>query len=208
MTDQIRSTIQKTRAYWFSDGIAELLIGTLFVIAALFMLIQLLAPPAIRGFASLGFPLVILFGSFMSRKLIMRFKERITYPRTGYIEYQKPSGFRIPFALIMGLVFGALIAWLITSADGSAIIDWMPIIQGFVVALIWVMIAYQGGGITRLYGVALVSIMLGFIQKLIWKSEMLGSVFFFSFLGLILIISGGLTLRSFLETNQIAEHTE
>lgn len=203
MTDQIRSTIQKTRAYWFADGIAELLLGTLFFVAALFMLFQIIAPPNIRGFASLGFPLVIFFGALMSRKLIVSLKERITYPRTGYIEYQKPGGFRISFALILGLVFGAVIVGLIISADASAIIAWMPVIQGVVVAIVWAMIAFQGGGVTRLYWIAFASIGLGIIQKLIWDSQMIGSVFFYSLLGLMLLASGGLTLRNFLETNQI-----
>ena len=205
MTDQIRSTIQKTRAYWFTDGIAELLLGALFFVAALFMLFQVIAPPNIRGFASLGFPLVIFFGALMSRKLIVRLKERITYPRTGYIEYQKPGGFRISFALILGLVFGALIIWLIISADDTAIITWMPVIQGVVVAIVWAMIAYQGGGVSRLYWIALASIGLGIIQKLLWDSQIVGSVFFYGFLGLMLFTSGGLTLRSFLEANHIQE---
>jgi hypothetical protein len=102
MNTSIENTIQRTRQYWYIDGFNEMLTGIVFIsmgcINAVSALWTLSYGSAIL--VGIGYPLIILLGTFGGRNWIKNLKEKITYPRTGYVKYiQLQRGSRVKRAV-------------------------------------------------------------------------------------------------------------
>lgn len=199
MSDQIQSTMNKVRAYWYIDGFVDLIVGAFFVLIALFLYGQQAAPGRLVAVFSLLFPVVVIGGMFASRALIKFLKERYTFPQRGYVEYNQPSRRRTVVAGVVGFAFAVLVMWLLLNDRSGQLEAWLPVVQGLFLAGLLAMIAYQSGGVTRFYGVAALTLLLGVLQKIIWGIHSFGNVFFFGVVGIALLLTGAVTLRRFLQ---------
>ena len=95
--DQIESLLQRPKLYNNIDGVGELGIGCMILGCALLMWLQAHAPAgSLWHKLYVVLPLIFLIVSLIDRgsKAI---KKRITYPRTGFVEYQNgvPAGVRL-----------------------------------------------------------------------------------------------------------------
>jgi hypothetical protein len=94
MRDPIRDADRRLRRYWLEDGVAEAMIGALFVVIGL----ALGAMSATSGAArSLLTPVVIALvvgGLLVARRLIAAAKQRMTYPRSGFVVFGRGAGWR------------------------------------------------------------------------------------------------------------------
>jgi len=90
MKDETSQIEQRVKRYWYSDGIGELMGGVMFfLLAVYFSLQQYLGDQSIvGGMLQTGFILFLIGGVFVGRRMISIVKTRITYPRTGYVEYR------------------------------------------------------------------------------------------------------------------------
>jgi hypothetical protein len=89
MKDTLTQVQQRTRAYWFADGLHEIGIG---IFAALYGGLILLRTRAESGTAqkdilSTTVDFLLTVGVFSMYFLIRWMKERSTYPRSGYVAY-------------------------------------------------------------------------------------------------------------------------
>lgn len=93
MTTSIKSTIERTRQYWYIDGFSELLVGAIFISLALISGLGMLFKPSIGSAAlvGIGYPVIILGGVVFGNKWVRAMKEKVTYPRTGYVKYIQPA---------------------------------------------------------------------------------------------------------------------
>ncbi len=93
MTVSIKNTIERTRQYWYIDGFSELLVGMIFVFLGLLNSITLIIQPSIGSavIVGIGYPLVILGGIIFGNKWVRSMKEKVTYPRTGFVKYIQPE---------------------------------------------------------------------------------------------------------------------
>ena len=103
--DQIDSLLKRPIAYDNIDGLGEL--GSGFICLA-YTLIGLLQAHAPKGSLWHGMPAFIVYVAVMLS--IIRYgtktiKERITYPRTGYVEYRCDARWRI---MVLAFFCGAL----------------------------------------------------------------------------------------------------
>src|SRR5215212_4035655 len=104
---------QRLRRYWYSDGIGELIGGGMFILLGLYFALQefLGENSLVSGILQASLILLIIGGMFISRRLINALKTRLTYPRTGNVEYQvnehgmKP---RWVLAAVLGFAVSAL----------------------------------------------------------------------------------------------------
>jgi hypothetical protein len=93
MTTTIKSTIERTRQYWYIDGFSELLVGAIFVMLGFLNGAALIIHPSMGSavIVGIGYPLVILGGVLFGNKWVRSMKEKVTYPRTGYVKYFQPE---------------------------------------------------------------------------------------------------------------------
>ncbi len=158
----IDEVMRNTRKYWYIDGIAEI-IGGLFVslLAITYLLISAIEHVLTRSLAyALGQPLLILIGSFLINSIVTFLKQRLTYPRTGYLSYKKPEGTRRLSrkwkVLIMGAITGVVVGTL------SSLIPerFLPVICAFFIALFSVYLGYYLG-VPRFHIIACATLLLG-----------------------------------------------
>ena len=174
------------------DGLNELSIGAMWFWLGLTMSLYVLFPevyPPLVSLVGLGVPLL--------GRSISKLKERITYPRTGYAIPRVP---RYLYPVFAGGLF------LITTLDAfvwdaSLLSLWMqPLSLGFLSAcfLLW-----AGGGLKRFYYLAAAAFLWG--AGLTWYGVdmYMGIVLHSALLGLLLMASGGVTLRRYLKEHRM-----
>jgi len=77
--------IQRTKTYWYSDGLTEIGYTFVFLVLAAYFYGQATLPPDSLLFRILdiGFFLILILGILATRKLVIILKNKLTYPRTG-----------------------------------------------------------------------------------------------------------------------------
>ncbi len=104
--NEIHSTQQRTRGYWFIDGIAEVVGGAALAVVGLPLLLA--SRYGIAWLTTLDLVIMILLFPATARGV--RFlKNRITHSRTGYVRYPRParSPRRRALTLVLLLVVSA-----------------------------------------------------------------------------------------------------
>jgi hypothetical protein len=93
-SDNISKIMQRTQRYWYEDGFQDMGFGAFIFALGLLFVAESLTPPGsplwlVWGLAG---PLLLLGGGVVISKVVRRLKERITWPRTGYVSYQRARG--------------------------------------------------------------------------------------------------------------------
>jgi hypothetical protein len=93
MNQTIEGTMQRTRQYWYIDGFSEMLTGLVFLLLGIVNCISGIVSPSAGSavMVGIGYPLIILGGTFAGRGWVRFLKEKITYPRTGFVKYIQPE---------------------------------------------------------------------------------------------------------------------
>jgi hypothetical protein len=196
MSDTYKEIEQKTRRYWYVDGLAEIFIGLLLAVTGLMVLAMEQLPPGSWQRLTLvaSMMVIILGGAWLGGKTVKAVKARVTYPRTGYVSYRKPSRQqRMRNFLIMIPI--AAIWTLVVVIFGKGLIAWVPLIDGLAIAaLLWV----AGNGLLRFYLLAGLSLAVGGILAYLQIGGNVGQMAFNSIMGLSLTVSGTITLIHYL----------
>src|SRR5512138_3875688 len=81
---------QRVKRYWYTDGIGELTGGGMFILLGVYFAAQqyLGENSLVGGLLQAGLIIFLIGGMVIGRWLIQALKSRLTYPRTGYVEYQ------------------------------------------------------------------------------------------------------------------------
>jgi hypothetical protein len=121
--ERIESLLNRPKAYYNIDGVGELAMGFMCLAYALLMWLQAHAP---KDSVWHGMPAFIIYFGLMC--LILHYgpkaiKKRITYPRTGFVEYPKRDtlwrpmilGAAVSAALSAGLMVGLRRHWNLTT---------------------------------------------------------------------------------------------
>ncbi len=170
------------------DGLNELGFGAMWLWLGLTISLYVVLPdvyPPLIGLVGLGVPLI---GRGMGE-----LKKRITYPRTGYAMPHFP---RYLMFILAGslLLINVLDAFAWKSFSLSSLIQ--PLSLGLITACL---LLWMGGGLVRFYYLAAAAFVLG--AGLTWYGVdmYMGVVLHSSALGLLLLASGGVTLRRYLK---------
>ena len=196
MSDTYKDIEQKTRRYWYVDGLAEIFIGLLLAVTGLMVLAMEAAPPGSWQRITLvsGMMVIILGGAWLGGKIVKAVKARVTYPRTGYVSYHKPSRQRRRRNILIMIPIAAIWTILVV-IFGKGLIAWAPLIEGLVLAaILWV----AGMGMLRFYLLAGLSLAVGGILAYLQIGENMGQMAFNAVMGLFLAISGTITLIQYL----------
>ena len=200
--DLVRSKLRAIR-YYYIDGTFEFTFGGLCLFLAGFFFIQATVPDGLSGnMLSLALMVVIPLGAILINRLIVRFKEQVTYPRTGYVAYQSSQGSqrRVRLALKIGVSFivGGAVAAYVTRTPKA--LDWMSALTALVFGLVLAFIGYRSG-LVRFYVLGLLVLLSGVVLTWLGYGDIPGLALFYGLTSLILFTSGGLTLWAYLHNN-------
>jgi hypothetical protein len=200
-TDRNQAEIaRRTRRYWFEDGLVEIGMGVLFASIALVFSIVAVAtaggvPSPYGGVGLTILVLLLLSGSLAIRPAIQAAKDRVTYPRTGYVAYRRPfstgavavvAALVVTVAIVTGPVAGSL-----TAADR------IIAVQALTLAAI-PLIAGARSGLGRLYLVAVVIVAVGVVAEVVSLGQYGQMALLYGGAAMALTLSGLWALRSYL----------
>jgi hypothetical protein len=205
MESNLSDVEQRVKRYWYTDGIGELIGGGMFVLLGIYFALQefLGQNSTVGGILQASFVILIIAAVFVSRWLINSLKTRLTYPRTGYVDYQiheRGMRWRRILAVILGFVIAALTTVFVRLFQ---FFDSVVAVTGLIVAVILVVLQAKSSGLARFYILGAASLVLGFGLSLSGLPEGYSLGLFYGLMGVCSFISGGLTLRRYLRENPL-----
>lgn len=197
MNTVIENAPRRAVRYWYDDGLVEIGVGLLFLLLAALFAVEGLAPagslPA--WFSALGLPVLLLGGMIVLGLSLRAVKERLTYPRTGYVAYPRKHPARKWLAGVIGGVVSLLLVLFLAARP-----DWMvalPALQGAAFAVVLLLLGYRSG-VPRLAVQGLLAIVAGLIVSLAGVGTSIGTALVFGSIGLASLTSGAFVLGRYL----------
>ncbi len=202
MTEQIKieNIFRNTRKYWYVDGLSEIAGGLIIFAAGLtYWLVSTIENTNIKAILLMvAQPAVIIIGSLIVQRILPKIKERLTYPRTGYLTFRKPPrNRRFKRALVVGMVAG-LVGALVTMLSNRLPDNYLPLLSSVFLLIFSIYIAYQTA-VPRFYIIGFLMVLLGAVISFIPFGNALPYTLFFCGVGIVWIISGVITLIGYLK---------
>jgi len=146
--------------------------------------------------------LVLLGGIWLANSVVRKLKEKVTYPRTGFVAYRRNGKSKRGWRAAVGLIVGGLVAALTTVLVTVPFpgMDVLPVLTGIVMGIVLGIIAWRVG-LIRIYLLAAVCLLLGFGLGFAGLMNDLGLAAFYGGLGFLSLAAGGLTLGRYLRQN-------
>lgn len=203
MKDETAQIEQRVKRYWYSDGIGEMMGGVMFFLLAIyFSLEQYLGDESfIGGMLQAGFILLLIGGVFVGRRVVNIIKTRITYPRTGYVEYRTNTRNAVLMRVLAAFTAMIVASISIFVARRFDSIDAMVAVTGVLVAVILIVKQGWSFGVGRFYFLSAASLVFGGILSVSGFASGYNLGLFYGLMGIAFVISGGLTLKSYLREN-------
>ncbi len=194
MNKQLDDMTKRTYSYFYVDGLVEAATGFLFLTIGLVLLgwINLEKGGWVQITAVIALPLVILGGTFLIKHVVSSLKERITYPRTGYVAY-RPSKSLPGRWVVVGTSFVLILLLFIVP-------DWlnrMAAVQGALLCIILVAIGYQVS-VSRFYIFGGIALTIGITTAFLVNDEIVGSVITFIITGASMFLLGTIVFLNYL----------
>jgi len=189
--------------YWYVDGTSELAFGGLCLLLAAYFYAQAsLSDSWMAGLLSGLLVLVLIGGGYLVNRLTRALKERLTYPRTGFVSYQRERGMRRGLRIALTFAASALIAGLLALfvAGQPNGFELMPGVTGLIFGAVIALIGYRTA-LQRFYLLAALSLVFGAGFSVSGLSEGLELAAFYGALSLVLFTFGGVTLWRYLRHN-------
>jgi len=201
--NDMKQVEKRVRRYWYTDGIAELASGGMFLLLGLYfgVLGYFEEGSLVSVILQVSMLLVFVGGAFAVRWLVNTLKSRLTYPRTGYVEYRvKDSDTRkrrwviVVSAMVISAVSGVLVNYI-------RVLDSMVFITGLLVGVIFIALRGKSSGLKRFYVLGGLAIVSGIALSYSGLPQVYTLTLFYGLLGIAILISGGLVLRRYLAEN-------
>jgi len=111
-SSDINRLMKQTQRYWYEDGLADMAMGGFMLLLGLLFAGESLTPPGspLWAFWGMGLPAFLIGGGLVAGWTIKRLKSRVTYPRTGYVEYERRGPARLAWLIGIGLAAALLAA--------------------------------------------------------------------------------------------------
>jgi hypothetical protein len=206
---QIDTYIQRTQRYWYVDGLSEIYVGLVILVLGLYYLaLDQFAPDTLGALlVGIGQPVIILLAWWPGGRIVRSLKERITYPRTGYVTYpaKRNRRRRLASGAIIAMLVAALVISLETIFQVSQ--NTLPVIVAAMMALAVAMLGWRFG-LARFYVLAAYTLLLGIVTSWLPLVDFQQNAFLFACFGLGWMVSGTYALIHYLRTTNPAEKAE
>jgi len=203
--DDMQQVEQRVKRYWYTDGIAEISSGGMFLLLGLYFGIQgyFGETSLVSIILQVSMVLLMVGGIFGVRWLVNTLKARLTYPRTGFVEYRvNEKGARTRRYIVVGVAFVIAIASILL-VDLIRNLDSMALVSGLLVGVIFIALRGRSSGLRRFYVLGGLAIVLGFILAFSGLSQAYNLGLFYGLLGVATMISGGVVMRRYLQENPL-----
>ena len=201
--DEMKQVEQRVKRYWYTDGIAELASGGMFLLLGLYfgVLGYFQEGSLISVILQVSMVLVMIGGAYGVRWLVNTMKSRLTYPRTGYVEYrvnEKDAKIRRYVVVAAAMIIAIASIVLVDYIRG---LDSMVLITGVLVGIIFIALRGNSSGLKRFYVLGGLAIVLGIVLAYSKLPQVYSLALFYGLLGVAILISGGLVLQRYLAEN-------
>lgn len=202
-SDAIQKARKRAYRYQFEDGLLEIAQGGAFALFGLVLWwVDSLAVinAANKWLFALGFLVFAVFTAVAVARFILRYKNKLVFPRTGTVSHKEQPKEEVRSALVMILLALAI------AAAAIWLDDWFvntTTIVGATLTLILLATAARAG-ILRMQLVALLPLVVSLPLSYLRIDETLASAIVLGATGLAGLIAGALALRSYLANNPAA----
>jgi predicted membrane protein len=208
MNNNLTDVEQRIKRYWYVDGFGELMGGGMFLLLGLyFSAQQYFGDQSLVGIIlQSSFAVILIGGLVIARKLINALKMRYTYPRTGYVEYEKKNGIQRRTLAMAAAIVIAMVSVIIARRLDA--IDAMVAITGVLVAIVLVVKQGWSSKVRRFYVLSFASLLLGIALSVsgLPRGYNLGA--FYGLMGTAFAISGAITLTRYLRENPLPSENQ
>jgi hypothetical protein len=210
MNHKLSDVEARVKRYWYSDGIVELSIGGMFLLLGVYFGVQGYTGQhsTITTPLQIGLILLMIAGAVGVSRLVNTLKIRLTYPRTGFVEYDlnDPEARRRRF-LVTGAALIILIVWTVLFRyQAIREFDSMVLVIGIIAGVVLLPLRGESTGANRFRLLGAISIGLGIGLSLSGVSQEQQLALFFGLFGIANLISGGFVLHGYLNQNPIPEN--
>ena len=205
MKDNYSDVEQRVRRYWYVDGFGELVGGggMCLILAIYFAAQQYFGDDSPIGWLlQVSLILVFLGGAYLVRRLIGAAKMRVTYPRTGYVEYAQPQNKRWVGILsaMVGVIMAMTFVFIVRQFNR---IDAMVAVSGVVMGIILFVKQVWTAKMKRFYFLSAAAVLYGVILSVSGLPAGYNLGLLYGLMSLSFAISGGLTLKKYLNENPL-----
>ncbi len=197
MEEKIRSSRARANQYWFVDGLMELGWGIVCLVLAIYFATLQVVTFAQGSFVILF--LLIFVIAFGVRWLLVKQRERSTYPRTGYVEPEPGRSGRRSLAVAIGFTILLLAFMALTILRGIQTFAWQPAITAVIIAFIFSLAGYRTN-LLRLYFLSGFCLLLGIFLAASGMGEYWGTAILCLVTAVVLLAFGIVTRTAYLHS--------
>lgn len=205
MNNNFSDVEQRVKRYWYVDGFGELVGGggMCLILAIYFAAQEYFGDGSLlSNLLQMSLILVLLGGMFVVRRLINTAKLHVTYPRTGFVEYSQPQNKRR--VGILSALVGILVAMTaIFIVRQFSRIDAMVAVSGMAMGIILSLKQLWTVKVKRFYILSAAAVLYGVALSVSGLPNGYNLGLFYGLMSLSFAISGGLTLRKYLDENPL-----
>ena len=182
---------KRTVRSFYDDGLMEIALGAFFVFLGGWLFAQAAAPEGsgLGAVLSALFVLVIVSAGVVVGRVVRFLKQRITYPRTGYVSFKKkePNPKRRAAAALAGGLIGASLA--VLYGLSPSVRTMLPAVNGLLFAIAMLLMANRAG-VLRFHVLAAASAVIGVGLTAAGAGDLKGVGLFYGLFGAAVILSG------------------
>jgi hypothetical protein len=193
--NDIDQLMQRTQRYWYEDGISDLAMGGFLLLIGLIFAAESLTPQDSPFWVvwGMGFPVLLIGGGLAAGWAIQRIKSRVTYPRTGFVNYERKGLPRAAW-LVGTMLIAAIVAASVVAVSRNMLS--LMILFGIVFLAALGFVSYRVG-LWRYLVLGIWSFVLGSTLAAFSLTLEQGSAIFFVGIGLGMVIVGVMTWRRY-----------
>jgi hypothetical protein len=210
MNSKLSDIEERVKSYWYTDGIVELSIGGMFILLGIYFWLQgyLGESSSVGVFLQVGLVLLMMVGAISVSWLVNTLKIRLTYPRTGFVEYRidEPEARQRRY-VVMTVALIMVVASMVLSKYLRGF-DSMVLVTGILAGVVFLTLRGKPSGRKRFHVLGLFSVLLGIGLSLSELSELYRLASFFGLFGIASLASGGWVLRHYLNQNPMPADAE
>ncbi len=206
MQENLQEWSQRPQRYWYVDGLSEIGAGAVIFFFGLFSaVVGLLPAGGYKGLLlGIGQPALVIGLAVLARWAVARLKDRITYPRTGYIAYRRAEPRKRIGGILLAAGISAGIGLVVFISRNWLNLRWLPAITGGFAALLTLLIALRIR-LPRFYLLTGYTLFVGVVTGLLRLADPYDTALFFGGLGIGWILSGAFTLAGYLRRTKPAD---
>jgi hypothetical protein len=203
--DKLKGMEQRGQAYWYQDGIWELIVGMLFVLyAGYYALVGSISEDqALHTVLTVGYIVVIPGGMLLGSWIAKRLKSRVSAPRTGYVTFGRSRGHKTQAVALGAVIAGGAVAGALLSDE-----IYVPVLIGGMGMAFGAGVTGFRLGVVRLAIVGAVALAGSVAIGLATTEPETAFSLFFGVAGVALAVSGIVTLIGYLNANPLPDDEE